>query len=648
MSNSIYGIGLSGLAAAQAGLMTAGHNIANVNTPGYSRQEVLQATRLALFTGAGFFGQGVNVATVRRVYSEFLVAQQRQVQAEASRLDTYHTQLAQVDNLFGDPASGLTPTLAAFFAGVNGVAAHPSDIASREQMLGSAHALVARFHQLHDELDRMRTGANTDVRSSVNAINGYASQLAKLNLKIAEANAANPAQLPNDLLDQRDMLIQQLNQVIGARAVAQGDGSVNVFLDNGQALVVGVSAFEFTAAPDPSDPRNLQVALDTGGGTLLRFDASQISGGSLAGVLANRDNVLSRAQNEIGRIAVVLGEAFNAQHRLGQDLGGVAGGDFFDVPAPYVQSDLGNSGTAVVSAAITSASALTASDYRVDYDGANYTITRLSDDSAQMFATLPQTVDGVTFDIASGAAAAGDSFLVQPTRYAARDIDLAFDDPARIAAATPIRTSATVGNAGTGAISGGTIDAAYWASPLASPVTLAYSSATGMLTGFPPTQPVSVTVGTTTTVYPAGSPVPYTAGATIAFGGISFAISGAPADGDTFTIGPNASGSGDNRNALLLAALNDAKLVRGDATLATAYGDLNAFVGTETQAAGVESAAQAQLLASAQQAVQSVSGVNLDEEAANLQKYQQAYQAAGKVMVIANELFASILDLANS
>src|SRR5512132_1202571 len=185
MTNSIFGIGLSGLAAAQAGLLTAGHNIANVNTPGYSRQEILQATRLALFTGSGFFGQGVDVSTVRRVYSEFMVAQQRQVQADASQLEAYHTQLTEVDNLFGQAESGLTPALNEFFAGVNDVAAQPSDLPSREEMLSSAHALVARFHQLDAELDRMRVGANTDVRSSVNSINGYATQIATLNHRIA-------------------------------------------------------------------------------------------------------------------------------------------------------------------------------------------------------------------------------------------------------------------------------------------------------------------------------------------------------------------------------------------------------------------------------------------------------------------------------
>ncbi len=648
MSNGIYGIGLSGLAAAQSGLLTAGHNIANVNTPGYSRQEILQTTRLPLFTGAGFFGQGTDVAAVRRVYSDFLVAQQRQVAADASQLDAYHTQLTQVDSLFGTPETGLAPALAGFFAGVNGVAAQPSDIASREQMLSSANVLVARFRALAGELDRMRAGANAEVRNSVNSINGYAAKLASLNRRIAEASAANPNQPANDLLDQRDVLMTQLNQVIGARAVQQSDGSTNVFLANGQALVVGVSSFALTTSPDPVDPSNLQVALDTGGGAPVLFRSSDLSGGALAGVLANRDNILTRAQNEMGRVALVLGEQFNAQHRLGQDLRSAAGGDFFSVPSPIVQGALTNTGTATISAAVASSSAVAASDYQLAYDGANYTVTRQSDGTVQTFAALPRTVDGVTISVASGAMAAGDTFLIQPTRYAARDLDVAVDDPTQIAAGTPIRTAATVSNAGSGVISSGAIDASYWATALASPVTLTYSAATTTLSGFPATLPVSVTVGTTTTVYPAGTPVPYTSGATIAFGGASFTLSGALAGGDTFTIAPNASGTGDNRNALLLAALSDANLVGGTATLASAYGQMTAFVGTTTQGAGVESEAQSQLLAYADQSLQSVSGVNLDEEAANLQKYQQAYQAAGKVMAIANSLFDSILEIARS
>ena len=647
MTSSIYSIGLSGLAAAQAGLLTAGHNIANVNTGGYSRQETLQATRLALFTGSGFFGQGVNVSTVRRVYSDFLVAQQRQAQAGASQLTTYHTELTQIDNLFGDAASGLAPALSDFFAGVNGVSALAADIPSRQQMLSSAHALAARFHQIDGELSRVRDGVNTELKSDVASINTLASQLAGFNKRIAEANASNPAQPPNDLLDKRDEMLTQLNQLLGAHAVAQADGSINVFLANGQGLVVGQQAYKLTTTIDPVDPKNLQIGLDLGGGSVLPFTSADISGGALAGSLAYRDNVLGRAQNELGRIAVVLGQAFNDQHRLGQDLNGVPGGDFFDVPTPTIQNTLTNTGTATLAVSVSSASALTASDYRLAYDGANYTLTRLSDNTQQVFASMPQTVDGLTIGVASGSAAAGDSFLIQPTRYAARDFDVKLSDPALIAAATPVRTAITVGNTGTGTISAGAITSAYWASPLASPVTLTYAGATGTLSGFP-LVPVTVTIGTTSTTYPAGAPVPFTAGATVAFGGLSFTVGGTPGNGDTFTVGPNPAGRGDNRNAQLLAGLAARNLVAGNASLGGAYANLTSYVGSTTQAAGIESEAQTQLLAQAQQSRDAVSGVNLDEEAANLQKYQQAYQAAGKVIAIANTLFDSILEIARA
>ena len=649
MANSIYGIGLSGLAAAQAGLTTAGHNIANVNTPGFSRQEVLMANRMPLYTGAGFLGQGVNVAAIRRTYSDFLAVQMRQTQADASHLEAYHAQLAQLDNLLGDATSGLSPALADFFASLNGVAAHPADISSRQVLISSSSVLVGRFHQIADELDGMRATANDRIAGTVTSINGFVGQIAAVNRRISDATAGGAASaVPNDLLDQRDTLILQLNELTSAHVVVQKDGSYNVFLANGQALVVGETAYKLTAVSDPADPQNLHVGLATGS-TVVGFQSSDLKGGVLGGVLAYRDTVLADAQNQLGRIAVVLAQAFNEQHALGQDLAGQRGTDYFRVPAPWVQGALANTGNATLAVGVASAGALTTSDYRLQFDGTNYTVTRLSDSVQQVLGSLPQTVDGLTFGLASGAPAAGDSFVIQPTRYAARDIALTVTNPAQIAAATPIRTAATVGNVGTATISAGGIDASYFATPLAAPVTIAYASGTASLSGFPPTQPVSVTVGGATTVYPAGSPVPYQAGAAIGFGGIEFTLYGMPKDGDSFTVEPSTNGIGDNRNARFLAGLDGRNLMdSATTTLAGAYGKLTTYVGATTHAAGIENDAQARLLAQAEQAQQSVSGVNLDEEAANLQRYQQAYQAAGRVIAVANTMFETILDIARA
>jgi len=646
MSNGIYGIGLSGLAAAQAGLLTAGHNVANVNTPGYSRQVAVQANRAPQFSGGMFVGTGVDVTTVRRVYDDFLGAQLNGATSSASHLDTYNTELSKLDNLFGDAATGLAPSLNDFFSAVNAVAQRPADAPARQALLSTAQGLVSRFRQQDDQLTSLRTANNAQLRSAVTTINGYAQKIADLNQKISVASAGG-TQAPNDLLDQRDQLVAQLNEQIGATAVAQNDGTYNVFLSNGQALVVGQRAETMVARLNPDDPQNLEVGLQTGA-SVLRFNASTLTGGALGGLLAYRDGPLTDAQNALGRIAVTLASTFNDQHRLGLDLHGAFGTDFFTVPVPVVTNATTNSGTGAISASIQSAGALVASDYRLAYDGTNYTLTRLSDNTTQTFASLPQTVDGFTLAV-SGSPAAGDRFLIQPVHSAAGNLKVAIGDPSRIAAAGPVVTGVAPNNLGTSTIGSAGVSSTYPSGPLGTPLTLTYATGTGTLTGFPITQPVTVTVGSTSTTYAAGLPVPYTSGATISFGGISFAISGTPANGDQFTVGPNTSGTGDNRNAQLLAGLANQNVVAGGtATFASAYGQMVADIGNTAHAAQIEHDAEAALLDQTRQAQQQVSGVNLDEEAAALQRYQQAYQASSKVLAIANTLFDAVLDIVNN
>ena len=643
MGSDLLGIGLSGLVAAQAGLRTAGHNISNVNTAGYSRQEALFAARLPQFSGGGWLGQGVNVTNVRRHYADFLATQTTRATADASQLESYSGQLERLDNLFGDASSGLAPALNDFFASVNGVAANPSDIPSRQTLLSSAQALVARFHQLDTQMTELRTQTNDQLRNAVSSINSYTSQIADLNKRIANVTI-DPTNPPNDLLDQRDQLVTELNKQVGASVVVQSDGTYNVFLSNGQAVVVGQQATALTAQPSLDDPANLDVGITTGA-TVLRFAPGDISGGALGAALAFRDGALDGAQDALGRIAVALGSAVNAQNRLGVDLSGTPGGDLFNLPTPIVINSQNNTGTGSVSVAIADATLIEASDYRLDYNGATYTLTRLADGTTQSFATFPQTIDGLTLT-GSGTPAAGDHFLIQATHYAAGTIGVALSNPASIAAATPIRTGVGVGNVGSAQISAGSIDSTYLASPLGGPVTLTYAAGTNTFTGFPAV-PVSVTINGTTTVYPPATPVPYTAGATISFGGTSFTLSGAPANGDTFTIAPNASGIGDGRNAQALAAIASKNVVAGaKTTLIGAYGQLVAANGNASREAGIERDAQNSLLTQAQQAQQEVSGVNLDEEAADLQRFQQAYQASAKVMAIASSLFDAVLNIA--
>jgi flagellar hook-associated protein 1 FlgK len=644
MATNILGIGQSALAAAQVGLATTGHNIANASTPGYNRQVVVQNAAQAQDYGFGFMGQGTEVSTVKRVYSDFLGVQVQTAQSSKSGLDSYYTQIKQIDNLLADPTSGLSPALQDFFAGVQELSSNPTALPSRQALLSSAESLAARFQSLAGRLDEMAQGVNSQIQSSVGVINAYADQIAQLNDAISKAQRGD-GQPPNDLLDQRDQLILDLNKEIKATVVKQGDGNYNVFIGNGQPLVVGVTTSRLVNQASATNPGKIEVAYQASNGSLVSLNESSFTGGKLGGLIEFRSKTLEPAQNALGRVAIGLASNVNAQHRLGVDLNGAAGSTFFNVGSPVAYANGGNQGDAVIAASISNPNALTTSDYRLQYDGTNYTLTRLSDNTTTTLAGLPQTVDGVTVNLTSGAAQTGDNFLIRPTVNGASGLSVAITDPAGIAAAaTSTPSTAIGGNSGSGVISAATIDASY--TQLGSTVSLSYDGINSQLSGFPANQAVTVTNGGTSTVYAAGTPVPYTSGATISFGGLSFTLSGIPADGDTFTITPSVSGVGDNRNALLLGALQTANtLGNGTANYQSAYSQIVSQIGNKTRELEVTSSAAGKLLTEATTSLQNESGVNLDEEATNLLRYQQAYQAAGKVMQIASDMFNVLLSL---
>lgn len=628
MASALFGIASGALNAARVGLQTTSHNISNANTAGYARQTAIQTTNNPLFTGAGFLGQGVRVSTVQRQYSGFLETQIQASQTRLSQLDTWHSQLSQIDNLLADSTAGLTPALNDFFQGVQTLSQHPSDTSARQGMLSSAAALAGRFQSLNTRFDQMQQDANGRIATSVNVINGYTSQLAELNERIRLATSNDLIQ-PNDLLDQRDNLLRQLNQEVQATTVTQSDGSVNVFFGNGQPAVVGTKAYALQAQSDPADPMSTRVGLQTANG-IVPFTAADLGGGNLAGLLSFRDVSLTEAANSLGRVAMTLAASFNAQHAGGMDLTGALGGNFFNFTGPQSFSYSSNTGSGVMTASVASHSALTSSDYRVGFDGTNYTITRLSDKQVQTFATLPQTVDGVTFSL-SGTPAAGDGFLVQPTRAAARDLTVAISDLARIAAATPVKAASAKANIGSGA-------------PGALSVSL------------PPnanlTQTVTITFNANGTFNVAGTGtgnpvnIPFTPGSTLSYNGWSMVLNGTPQAGDTFTVSLNSGASGDNGNALALAKLQTSKtMIGGSATFGEGYATLVASVGNKTRELDAGAEAQIRLVDDAVAARESLSGVNLDEEAASLLRYQQAYQAAGRIIQVADQMFSTIINL---
>jgi flagellar hook-associated protein 1 len=639
---STLSIGISGLNAANVGLSTTTHNIANASTPGYNRQVIVQGTNIPIQTGAGYLGQGTNVQTVRRIYDQFLSTQVLNAQAGASGMDSYLQEIQQIDNLLANPDAGLSPALAEFFKGVQEVATYPSSIPARQSMLSGAEALAARFQALDQRIGEIRGGVNAQIAGAVVEINSYASQIADINERILLARAGNQLQEPNDLLDQRDQLIVDLNKVIKVSTLAQSDGSLNVFFGNGQPLVVGQQAYTLAARPAAGDPGKTVVTMQATPTTWIELPESQIVGGKLGGLVAFRSGSLDSAQNSLGRIAIALALDFNAQHRLGVDLDGQPGGNVFRIGSPISYSSSLNTGTGMVAASFnaTASATLTDSDYQISYTAANtFTMTRLSDGvswtgtggtPAAALADLltnqmPDQGFGVTL---SGAPAVGDSFVIHPTRGAASTLGVALTDARDIAAAAPIVTAEPLTNTGTGHISEGAVSSVA-GFPLGGTVTLTYAAATNQ---FVVTGPI------------AAGPFSYTPGGTISFAGISVTLTGNPADGDRFLINNNTTGVSDNRNATVLANLQTARvMLGGTASYQSAYSQIVSAVGTKTREVRVIGQSQQGLADAAEAERQKISGVNLDEEAGNLIRYQQAYQAAARVIEISNKLFDDLL-----
>lgn len=647
--SSLLSIGKSGLLAAQVGLSTTGNNITNANTAGYNRQVAIQGDTGTQYQGFGYVGTGTEIQAVRRYYDNFLATSLRGAEANQASLDAYSGQISQIDNLLADPTAGLSPALQDFFSGVQDATANPASAAARQSLLSNAQSLASRFQDMSAKLTEISSGVNSTITSSVNEINSYATQIAAINNTIAGLTTDQAA--PNDLLDKRDQMLTELNKLVKVSVTPGDNNMLNVQFGNGQPLVVGNQPFQLTTSTSPTDVSRVTIGYQSSNGNFSALPDSAFTGGQMGGLMEFRNGALDKAQNALGQVAASLATAFNAQHVLGQDQNGDLGTNFFNPIQAYVGTNTHNSpaSTADVTAVVTDGSALTASDYSVDYDGTNYNVTRKSDGKVTAVTGSPQEIDGVTYTF-SGTPQQNDNFLVRPTYNAATSLSVAITDTTKIALAAPIATAAATANAGNAKISAGSVDKNYLTpgNALTAPATLTFDSASGTLSGFPAGQDVTVTVNGTPTVYPAGTPVPYTDGANISFGGVNFAISGTPVDKDTFTVGPNTSGVGDSRNGALLAGLQTKNVMNnGTATFQTSYAQMVNFVGTKAREAQISSTAADASVKQATAAQQSVSGVNLDEEAANLLRYQQAYQASGKVMQVASQLFDTLLSIGN-
>jgi len=641
----LLGIGTSALLSLQRAIDTTGHNIANVNTEGYSRQRVDFATRLPQPAGDGFIGSGVRVDTIARSYDRFLVADARERLSGSAGFDTLKTLSARLDNLLADPESGLSAALQDFFGALQGVAANPASLPERQVLLSEAQVLADTFQSLDQRFARLNA-----------EVNALAQGIADINERIVRSRATSGGEAANDLLDSRDRLLDRLAQQVGITTVEQSDGAVNVLAGSGQALVVGSRAGRLQTFTDPLDSTRTSVGL-AGAGAQVDIGGF-LKGGELGAALAFRGRTLDSARGTLGLVATGLTATFNAQHRLGMDLQGQPGADFFTPLQPAVTAHGGNTGSATASAVISDATALTGAGYRLSFDGAQWLVVNESTGASQS-GSGPFSVDGLQIEI-TGTANAGDVFRVQPGAQAAGLFSLALGAPESIAAAVPVRSAVSADNLGTGALSALAVESAAGL-PLAGPVTLTFNE-NALGAGSPGFDVAGA----------AGGPVAYdpgtqAAGLDVTLAGMRFTVSGQPQDGDSFILENNTGGSGDNRNALALAGLREATPLRGGTTgygdaYATLVADVavrsrQAAAGAETEAALLEQATAALLIEIARadhdddpRETRAVEGALRrsfeldDEEIANLIRYQQAYQAAAQVISVADTLFQTLLS----
>lgn len=665
---SLISIGLSGLSASQTALATTGNNIANVDTAGYSRQSVVQKSASAEFIGVGYVGNGTTVADVRRIYSEYLNTQLRTSTGLDAEAQTYLTQINQTDALLADSTTGISSVLSSFFAALQTAAENPTDASARALLLTNASGLAERFGSVYSQLADQNTYINSQLSSMAEQVNQLASSIANYNQAIVQASASGAT--PNDLLDARDQALVDLSELIGVTVVMEGNNA-NVFIGSGQPLVMGNTASTLTAEPSTTDPTRLNLMLTSGYSSV--DVTSVVSGGSISGLVRYREEVLDPTLNELGRLALVIADQVNSQLGQGIDLNGDFGTSLFsDINSALAASQrslaqAGNSaGSGNLSVYIEDSSKLSTSDYEVTFSSATgYSVRRLSDGadlgSYDLSDDPAPVIDGFSLAMEAGTVAAGDKFTIIPTRTAAGSIGVVMTDASKLAFAAPLVATSSSGNYGTGSISsvalasGSTLDiydAAANADTQASiqnamPVKLVFDAASGSAQGYTLYDVQGNALGTgsivpgqsnTVTVSIAANPPSVPS----AFE-FELAISGSPAAGDSFTVAFNADSDSDNRNALALLDLQTASTI-GKHSITSTYSQLIETVGAKASQAALDASATSTILSQATANRESVSGVNLDEEAANLIKFQQYYTAAAQVIKAAQQMFDTIIN----
>ena len=652
---SILSSGARALLANQMALQTAGNNIANVNTPGYSRQKLVLQTVEGQYTGGGYIGNGVSVETIQRNFSEFLTRQATMAGSAQSADGKRFDMLKQLEGVFESGKGGLGAAISDMLNAFSDVATAPTDLTARTVVLTRVDETAARIRATSQRLDDLVQGIGQELGQKVTAINSLTKSIAQVNAEIVRGSAAG--QPPNDLLDRRDQLIRELNQYVQTTSVPADDGSIGLFIGGSQAIVLGATSTPVSIVTDDyGDTQKNKLAI-TRNGLTFTLDENNLAGGEISGLLRFQNTDLAEGRNLLGRLTLSVTTAMNDQHKLGMDLNGNVGGNLFsptvfgaqNVREPRAPATL-NTGTMTgangPTLAINDITQLVPSDYEMIFtSGTAGTITRRSDGVVFTFpqlpapspapATLLARVDGLDFDNPTSAAPnAGDRFLFKPFSTSASNVSSVFSTPRALAVASPVAGS--MGTSNTGSLQ--QVSLVARSNPVAvTPVVLTFTGANSY------TRSDEAPPNATTFTFTPGQAIEGTTPTTAPLTEWSLTLQGTPAAGDLFTVGPNAYPAFNAGNAAAMLDLRDVALFDGG-PLTDGYAGLIAQIGIRTQSAGYAADVSGSIANNLERDRTSVSGVNLDEEAAKLLQYQQAYQASAKIIQIAQNIFDTLIQ----
>ncbi|ODB38469.1 flagellar hook-associated protein FlgK [Pseudomonas mosselii] len=676
---SLISIGLSGLNASQTALSITGNNIANAAVSGYSRQQTIQTTGPSHNIGTGFVGTGTTLSDVRRIYNAYLDNQLQTSTSLNTDAAAFQDQITGIDKLLAESDTGISSVLTAFFSALQTASAKPSDVASRQLLLTQAQTLSNRFNAISSQMSKQNDSINSQLDTLSGQVNKLTSSIADLNKQITQLSASGAS--PNNLLDARSEAVRQLNELVGV-TVQERDGNYDVYLGNGQSLVTGNRANTLSAVPSAADQS--QYSLQINYPTFSSDVTSVVTGGQIGGLLRYRNDVLTPSMNELGRVALVVADSINSQLGQGLDANAQFGSALFSsinsalaISQRSLASTNNSAGSGNLDVTIANSGALTTYDYEVKFTGPNQYSVRRSDGTDMgnfdLTTTPPPVIDGFTLKLNGGGLAAGDTFKVSPTRSAAGSINTVLTDANKLAFAGPINGIVGSGNTGSGTITqpnlgakldiyGGADTALIQDSIKHSmPVRMVFQAASGGTQGYTLYDSKGNSIGTGTIVpgqdnkLTINVPMRDASGAPILDGSgnprtfsVETTVGGSPATNDSFTFGFNADGKSDNRNAQALLGLQTKSTVGvtsgGGSSFTSAYASLVERVGAKANQAKIDTVATKAVLDAAKESRNGVSGVNLDDEAANLIKFQHYYTASSQIIKAAQETFSILIN----